>query len=113
MEKLGICLWEGCDKPVHIRKSGLCAAHYQRARYDEMTEPCLEDGCDRTAQVKGMCFRHYQLHRREGTLPDKDYGAGTYLSEQQLQQDHIEARRRKLIMQLKRLREADQQTQTA
>lgn len=66
------CSFDGCDKPVFVKASGLCGAHYEqrrrgtplkplRARSAYKQEPalCAFEGCDRQARTAGLCNGHY------------------------------------------------------
>lgn len=67
------CRSEGCERPVHVQKRGLCKSCFEKARrrgeipgratYDA----CTIDGCDRTDVVaRGMCEKHYSRFKRMG-----------------------------------------------
>ena len=40
------------------------------------TEQCIEDGCTAPPVARNVCTKHYQLHKKQGTLPPKVRRAG-------------------------------------
>lgn len=66
------CSFESCLKPVKVKSSGLCGAHYQAARKDGTLTPafrwvdeygvrrsCSQLECERGVKARGLCSMHY------------------------------------------------------
>lgn len=61
------CKAPGCDRRRSSHE-GLCGTHSRRMKRHGLLEkppprPCNVSGCERTAQAKGLCQRHYDLAR--------------------------------------------------
>lgn len=63
------CEIVGCDKPVHVKKRGLCVTHYARWARDNKPRSdkrCDVGECQKPHYAKGYCERHYGLYKRHG-----------------------------------------------
>lgn len=67
------CVVDDCAKPIHVKKHGLCNAHYQRwknygdvegaAPRPQNTQKCTFDGCAAPRRYDQLCMGHYTQRR--------------------------------------------------
>jgi hypothetical protein len=69
----GECSKDGCSRPIHVLKSGLCATHYLKYRRSLDTRVCSLEWCDKTYYARGLCQYHHQ--RQSSGLPFIDPNA--------------------------------------
>lgn len=65
-----ICSIEGCDRPVKVKRDGLCNRHYYRLRRHgdpqggrvspDRNRICSVDGCEARGRTRGFCSKHYR-----------------------------------------------------
>jgi hypothetical protein len=71
------CTLQGCGRPLHVKKHGLCNPHYQRLRKygdphggvrAQYTQLCTFDGCAAQRRYDQLCMGHYNQRRKTGIL---------------------------------------------
>jgi hypothetical protein len=82
-----MCIYEGCERPIHNKANSLCNAHYGQFRRGENLRPvrprmrpsevaavCVEDGCDRKPMAQNKCPMHYYREKRGSEARSELYG---------------------------------------
>lgn len=71
------CTINGCDRPLYVKKRGLCSRHYQRwQKYGDPTQgvqpqyaqPCTFADCPAPRRYDQLCMGHYTQRRLGKTL---------------------------------------------
>lgn len=66
------CTVDGCDRPIYVKKHGLCSPHYQRRQkygdamggvQAQYTQPCTFEGCAAPRRYDQLCMGHYTQRR--------------------------------------------------
>ena len=76
MKTTNTCTTDGCDKPVYIKKRGLCKSCYGKFRREEIKRTgtkCMNPECHNVAMNKNTpsyCWTCYNRMRFQGTTED-------------------------------------------
>lgn len=83
-----MCGFDGCDRPIKIKKEQLCSGHYAQHRRGQELRPlgapkskfetCRAPSCERVSVAKGLCA-HHRYQEKMGkpfTTPRKLYKRG-------------------------------------
>lgn len=69
------CRSEGCDRPVSIKKHGVCRTCYEKLRRQGVVghiPRCSVADCEKLVQARGLCSMHYWRTRNRGELGDAE-----------------------------------------
>lgn len=81
---MNTCVIDGCDRPVRVKKRGLCRNHYHqwglKNRPRVGLKPCSIEACTKDVYARGFCHGHYERNRTTGSperapKPDCECGA--------------------------------------
>jgi len=73
----GLCVVDGCDRPVLVKARGWCSLHYQRWQKGQPVDGppqrlrdrlCDIQGCGRKHMARGLCVSHYTRMAKDQAL---------------------------------------------